>query len=139
MRYFNRDSRDYHFEETMEAGIVLTGSDAKSLRTQGASFNGAKIDLIANRPVLINLTIEPYKYAQNQQIDKTATRPLLLSQKQIAKLISYRRQKYMIVPVVIYTRGQWIKVEIGIGRKIRKYEKRAKIREKEEKTNKVEF
>lgn len=131
MRYFNRDSRDYHFQETMEAGIVLTGSDAKSLRTQGASFNGARVDLVANRPVLINLTIEPYKYAQNQTSDKTATRPLLLSQKQIARLISFRHQKYMVIPIAIYTRGKWIKVEIGIGRKIRKYEKRQKIKDKE--------
>lgn len=135
MRYFNRDSLDYKFDHKFEAGLVLTGSDAKSLRTQGAQFNGAKIEIVNGIPALFNLTIEPYKFSQNQEIDKTTERKLLLSSKEIAKLQSLRHQKYMIIPISIFLKGKWFKVEIGVGRKMRKYEKREKIKEREIKSS----
>jgi SsrA-binding protein len=131
MRYFNRDSLDYEFKEKFEAGLALTGSDAKSLRTQGVQFNGSKIEVINGVPTLFNLTIEPYKFSQNQEVDKTGERKLLLSSKEIAKLQSLRNQKYMIIPISIFLKGKWFKVEIGIGRKMRKYEKREKIKNRE--------
>jgi SsrA-binding protein len=131
MRYFNRDSSDYEFVEKFEAGLVLTGSDAKSLRTQGVQFNGAKIEVINGIPTIFNLTITPYKYSQNQEIDKTGERKLLLSNKQIAKLQSFRNQKYMISPICIFLQGKWFKVEVGIGRRMKKYEKREKIKKAE--------
>ena len=65
MRFFNRDSLDYEFKDKFEAGLVLTGSDAKSLRTQGVQFNGSKIEIINGIPTVFNLTIEPYKFSQN--------------------------------------------------------------------------
>ncbi len=131
MRHFNKESLDYHFIDKIEAGLALTGSDAKSLRTQNVQFANSKVEIQNGRPVIINLQIPVYKYSQGQTIDTTRTRSLLLSQKQIAKLISYRHQKYMLIPVAIYLRGKWFKVEIGIGRKIRKYEKRQKIKDRE--------
>ena len=131
MRLFNRDSLDYKFDHKFEAGLALTGSDAKSLRTQGVQFNGAKVEIVNGIPTLFNLTIEPYKFSQNQLIDKTAERKLLLSAKEIAKLQSLRHQKYMIIPISIYLKGHWFKVEIGVGRKMRKYEKREKIKNEE--------
>ena len=131
MRHFNRDSLDYKFIDKLEAGLILTGSDAKSLRTQGVQFASTHVDLIDNRPVLINLNIPPYKYSHNQTLDTTRERGLLLTQKEIAKLISYRHQKYMLIPIAIFTKGKWFKLEIGIGRKIRKFEKRQQIKDKE--------
>jgi SsrA-binding protein len=131
MRYFNRDSLDYQFVEKFEAGLSLTGSDAKSLRTQGVQFNGAKVEIINGIPTVLNLTITPYKYSQNQEIDKTGERKLLLSSKQIAKLQSFRHQKYMLIPICIFLQGKWFKLEIGVGRKMRKYEKREKIKREE--------
>jgi SsrA-binding protein len=132
MRYSNRDARDYSFVEKMEAGIVLSGSDVKSIRTQGVNFTGAKVDLVGGRPALINLQITPYKFSQNQTTDTTATRPLLLSTKEIAKIITYRHQKYMVIPLAIYSKGRWLKIEIGIGRKLKKYEKREKIKQRDD-------
>ena len=131
MRYFNKDSLDYEFVDKLEAGLVLTGSDAKSLRVSPPQFIGTRVDITGGRPFLNNLYIQPYKYSQNQVTDKTSSRALLLSQKEIAKLVSLRHQKYMLIPITIYTRGKWLKVEIGIGRKMRKYEKREKIKQKE--------
>ena len=131
MRHFNKDSQDYQFIDKFEAGLALSGSDAKSLRTQIPQFRNSKIEIKNGLPSIVNLYLPPYKYSQNQTIDLTPNRPLLLSKKQIAKLISYRHQKYMLIPVAIYLRGKWFKVEIGIGRKIRKYEKRQKIKDRE--------
>jgi SsrA-binding protein len=131
MRYFNRDSLDYQFEHKFEAGLALTGSDAKSLRTQGVQFNGSKVEIINGVPTIFNLTIKPYKYSQNREIDTTNERRLLLSAKEIAKLQSLRHQKYMLIPIAIFLKGKWFKVEIGVGRKMRKYEKREKIKARE--------
>lgn len=131
MRHFNRESRDYHFIDNIEAGLVLTGSDAKSLRTQTPQFANSKVEIQNGVPILFNLQIPLYKYSQGQVIDTTRSRNLLLSQKQIAKLISYRNQKYMLVPIAIYLKGKWFKVDIGIGRKLRKYEKRQQIKDRE--------
>jgi SsrA-binding protein len=133
MRYFNKDSLDYEFKEKYEAGLVLTGSDVKSLRTQGVQFNGAKVEIINGVPTVFNLTITPYKFSKSQEIDKTSERKLLLSSKEIASLQSLRHQKYMIVPISIFLKHNWFKMEIGVGRKMRKYEKREKIKERDSK------
>lgn len=131
MRYFNPDSLDYEFTEKFEAGLVLNGSDAKSLRTQGVQFKGSKVEIINGVPTVFNLTITPYKFSQNQEIDTTGERKLLLSSRQIAKLQSYRNQKYMLIPITIFLHGKWFKLEFGVGRKLRKFEKREKIKTKE--------
>lgn len=131
MKFFNRDSLDYEFKDRFEAGIVLSGSDAKSLRTQGVQFNGSKIEIINGIPTVFNLTIEKYKFSQNEVTDTTNERKLLLSSKEIAKLQSLRNQKYMIIPISIFLKHNWFKMDIGVGRKLRKYEKRDKIKSKE--------
>ena len=131
MRYFNKDSLDYQFNEKFEAGIALNGADAKSLRVQTPQIIGSKVEVINGQPILFNLKIPVYKYSQNIETDKTLERNLLLSEKEIAKLISFRHQKYMIIPIAIYLKGKWFKVEIGIGRRMRKYEKRQKIKDRE--------
>ncbi|MDD4106436.1 MAG: SsrA-binding protein [Candidatus Shapirobacteria bacterium] len=131
MRYFNKDSLDYQFIDKFDAGIALTGADAKSLRVQTPQFIGSRIEVINGQPVLFNLKIPVYKYSQNIETDKTLERNLLLSEKEIAKLQSFRHQKYMIIPIALHLKGKWFKVEIGVGRKMRKYEKRQKIKDQE--------
>jgi len=131
MRYFNKDSRDYQFIEKFDAGIVLNGADAKSLRVQTPQFTNARVEVINGQPIIFNLKIQKYKYAQASVIDTTTERNLLLSQKEIAKIQSLRHQKYMIIPIAIHLKGKWFKVEIGVGRKMRKYEKRQQIKDRE--------
>jgi SsrA-binding protein len=128
MKHFNRDSLDYKFVEKFEAGLVLTGSDVKSLRTQTVQFANSKVEINNGRPILMNLQIPLYKYSQGQVVDTTHDRSLLLSEKEIAKLQSYRNQKYMLIPVAIFLKGKWFKVEIGVGRKVKKYEKKEKLK-----------
>lgn len=131
MKHLNKESRDYEFIAKFEAGIALTGSDAKSLRTQTPQFANSKVEIKNGVPIITNLKIPLYKYSQGQIIDTTQERNLLLSQKEIAKLLIFRNQKYMIIPISIFIKGKWFKVEIGVGRKMRKYEKREKIKAKE--------
>lgn len=135
MRHFNKESYDYQFVDKVEAGLVLTGSDVKSLRTQTPQFANSKVEIKNGIPILYNLNIPVYKFSHGQEIDTTQERNLLLSQKQIAKLQSYRNQKYMLVPIAIYLAGKWFKVEIGVGRKMKKFEKREKIKAREIKRN----
>lgn len=131
MKYFNRDSLDYEFSDKMVAGLVLNGADAKALRVNGVQFKGSKVEIMNGIPTVFNLEITPYKYSQNQEKDKSGERKLLLNSKEIAKLQSYRNQKYMMIPISIFLQGIWFKMEIGIGRKMRKFEKREKIKAKE--------
>ena len=131
MRHFNRDSRDYHFIDKVEAGLVLTGADVKSLRTQTVQFQNAHVTVDDGRAELINLKIPLYKFSQNQTIDTTRSRSLLLKPTQIKKLQSYKKQKYMFIPIAIYLSGHWFKVEIGIGKKVKKYEKRNQLKKQE--------
>lgn len=131
MRYFNKDSLDYQFIEKFDAGIALSGADAKSLRVQTPQFIGSRVEIINGQPILFNLKIPTYKYSQNIDIDTTLERNLLLSEKEIAKLISFRHQKYMMIPISIHLKGKWFKVEIGVGRKLKKFEKREKIKKRE--------
>lgn len=128
MRYSNKDCRDYNFLEKFEAGMVLSGADAKALRVSGVQFAGSKVEIVNGVPTVFNLTITPYKFANNKEADKTSERKLLLTKKEIAKMQSFRHQKYMLIPVVIFTKGRWIKMEVGVGRKMKKYEKREKIK-----------
>ncbi len=131
MKYFNKDSLDYEFSDKIVAGLILNGADAKALRVNGVQFKGAKVEVINGIPMVFNLEITPYKYSQNLEKDKSGERKLLLNSKEIAKLQSYRNQKYMMIPISIFLQGIWFKMEIGIGRKMRKFEKREKIKKKE--------
>lgn len=137
MRQFNKDSLDYSFIDKFEAGIALTGADAKSLRTQTVQYANSKIDIINGVPFIENLQIPVYKYSHGQIIDSTRPRQLLLKEREIAKLISYKHQKYTIIPIAIFLQGHWFKVEIGVGRKIKKYEKREKIKAREFQKGKI--
>lgn len=137
MRHFNKESLDYSFIAKFEAGLALTGAEAKSLRTQNPQFQNSKVDILGSIPHLINLNIPVYKYSQGQIIDTARNRALLLNKKEIAKIISYRHQKYMIIPIAIFSKGKWFKVEVGIGRKMKKYEKREKIKAREFQKGKI--
>ena len=131
MRYFNKDSLDYQFIDKFDAGISLSGADVKSLRVQTPQFIGSRVEIINGQPILFNLKIPVYKYSRDIDLDTTLERNLLLSEKEIAKLISLRHQKYMMIPIAIHLKGKWFKVEIGVGRKMRKFEKREKIKNRE--------
>ena len=131
MKQFNRESRDYKFIDKFEAGLVLTGAEAKSLRTQTAQFANSKIDFNNKTPIISDLNIPLYKFSQGQEFETTRDRQLLLKESEIAKLLSFKHQKYALIPISIYSKNRFFKLEFGVGKKIKKYEKREIIKARE--------
>lgn len=123
---------DYHIEDTIEAGIVLLGTEVKSLREGKVSLKESYVLIKNGEAFLLNCHISPYSHGNITNHEPLRTRKLLLHKKEIESLYGKIQQKgYTLIPLKLYFKGAYAKVEIGIakGRKI--YEKRDKIKEKE--------
>ena len=124
---------DYEILERFEAGIVLSGQEVKSIKTGHISLAGAFVTLIGSEAWLTNAHVPPYKMAgQVLDYDPTRSRKLLLRKKELASLYGKIKQKGLtLVPIRVYTKGNKIKLEFGIGRGKKKYEKRDLIKKRE--------
>ncbi len=126
----------YHnFEilDTFEAGMVLMGSEVKSLRNHQGSLQEAYVLLSEqNEVILKNATIAPYAYGSHFVHEERRERKLLLHKREIQKLKTATKIKGLtIIPLAIYTKQGKIKIKIGIARGKRLYDKRADLKEKE--------
>ncbi len=132
----NRRARhDYAIEETFEAGMVLTGPEVKSLRAGRATLSDAfaRVDAAGNAVWVENLHIPPYEMADARRAyDPKRPRKLLLRAEEIRRLIGKTAERGLtLVPLKIYfTRGV-AKMELGLGRGRRTFEKREAIAERE--------
>ena len=129
----NRRARhDYQIEETIEAGLVLTGPEVKSLRAGRASLQDAYARVDGNAVWVENVHIPPYEMADTRRYDPKRPRKLLLHRDQIGRLTGKTAERGLtLIPLKIYfTRGM-AKMELGLGRGKRKYEKRQAIAERE--------
>ena len=127
-----RATYDYEILNNIEAGIVLSGAEVKSLRAKSGSLAGSFVQIVDGNAVLLNAQISPYPYADNRNYDPKATRKLLLRKKQIYDLQAKIAQKGLsLIPLSFETVGRRIKLKIGLGRGRKQYEKRAKIRERD--------
>lgn len=125
---------DYRIEETFEAGISLLGTEVKSLRQGRADLKDSYVIIKSNEAFLINCHINPYTHGNITNHEPLRTRKLLLHKAEIQKLAGSGLQKgYSIIPLKIYFKGSHAKVEIGLARGKRQYEKRETIKEKEAK------
>ena len=114
----NKKARHY-FEllEFVEAGIVLTGSEIKSVRAAAVNFRDSYVTFRQGEAFIIGLHIAPYAYASFDQHDPDRDRKLLLHDREIAKLAEQVEQKGLtIVPVNLHFRNGRVKVEIAVGR-----------------------
>jgi SsrA-binding protein len=129
----NRRARhEYHIEESFEAGLVLTGTEVKSLRQGRASLAEAYARVEHNEVWLHHLHIPPYEAGSIFNHDPLRRRKLLLHRRQIARLAERVSQKgYTLVPLRLYFRRGRAKVEIALGRGKKLYDKRAAIGERE--------
>ncbi len=111
--------RNYDIQETLEAGIVLVGTEVKSLREGRAEIGDAHVMPAANGDLmLINLRIEPYKNAGAFNHEETRSRKLLLHRREIEKLaVKVREKRLTIVPLKVYfnPKGR-VKVLVGVGK-----------------------
>ena len=130
----NRRARfDYAIEETIEAGLSLTGTEVKSLRLGHANLRDAHAFIRDGEIFLLNAHIAPYEHGNRMNHEPTRSRKLLLHRREIDHLEGRVRQQGMtLVPLRIYfnERGR-AKVEIGLGRGKKKYDKRQTIAERD--------
>lgn len=122
--------RDYAILETIEAGIVLSGSEVKSVRLHKASLEGAYVDINGTTATLLNADIQPYQPKNMpENYDQKRPRALLLSRIELAKLADVKKQKGLtMVPLAMYNKGRYVKVAIAIVRGKKKYDKRENLK-----------
>jgi SsrA-binding protein len=114
----NRKARhEYHVEETLEAGLVLTGTEIKSIRAGRANLAEAYARIERGEAWLIGAHIAPYEQASRFNHEPTRTRKLLLHRDQIAELVGKTQSRgYTLVPLRLYLRDGLAKVELGLAR-----------------------
>lgn len=125
---------DYLVEQELEAGIVLSGQEVKSVKAGNVSLKGAHVTIHKGEAYLVNAHISPYKYAGDLSgYDPTRSRKLLLKRQEISRLIGKAKEQGMaIVPLRMYTKRGFVKVKLGIGRGKKKWDKREAIRRRED-------
>lgn len=126
MKIVNRKAlHDYAILDRFEAGIHLLGSEVKSLRGGHGNLEGAFVRLIGSEAYLVNAQIYPYVYARPEGYDPKRTRKLLLHKKEIISLKNkLEATNLTLVPLAWYNKGPLVKLEVGLGRGKREYEKR---------------
>lgn len=123
---------DYNIEETLEAGIVLLGTEVKSLREGKANLKDSYVIVKDSKVFLLNCHISPYSHGNIMNHEPLRTRKLLLHLKEIERLRGKIAQKgYTLIPLKIYFRGSFAKVEIGLVKGKKLFEKRETIKERE--------
>jgi SsrA-binding protein len=124
---------DYEILETFEAGIVLTGQEVKSIKTGHISLAGSYVIMRGSEAWLTGAHISPYKMAGPLPgYDPTRSRKLLLHKKELFSLIGKIKQKGLtLAPLKVYTKKGKIKLEFGLARGKKKYEKRETIEKRE--------
>lgn len=122
----------YDIEETIEAGIVLTGPEIKSIREGKASINEGFARFERGELWLLNMHISPYDRGGINNPDPRRPRKLLLKKKDIERLAGRILQRgYTLIPLRLYIKGRWAKVELGLARGKKMYDRRREIAEKD--------
>lgn len=123
---------DYHIEEKLEAGIVLAGSEVKSLRDGGASLSDSYAIVKGGEVFLLHAHIAPYPPAAGLNHEPKRARKLLLHKDQILKIEARLGQGgSTVVPLMLYFKRGKAKVELGLAIGKKKYDKRAAIKKRE--------
>jgi len=119
-------SHDYFIEETYEAGIVLTGTEIKSIRQGKVNINDAFATIRNGEMFVHNMHVSPFEQGNRfNPSDPTRARKLLLHKKEIHKLLGLVKQEgYTLVPLKIYTRNGYAKLLIGLAKGKKQYDKR---------------
>jgi len=120
--------RDYYHEDLFEAGLVLTGTEIKSIRAGGVNLSDGYVQAKGGELWLVNVHIAPYDPSGRSSHEPRRPRKLLLHRREINRLISRVQERgYTIVPVQMYLKEGRAKVEIALARGKRKYDKRQAI------------
>lgn len=133
MEILNRKARhDYFIEEEYECGIVLTGTEIKSIRDGKANIKDSYAIIRKNELFLLNMFISHYKEGNIFNHNETRTRKLLMHKKEILKLNDkIALQGYTLIPLKVYFKGNKAKVLLGLCKGKKNYDKRESIKERD--------
>lgn len=125
---------DYFIEDTYEAGIELAGTEVKSMRMGKCSIKESFIQIDRGEVFVYGMHISPYEKGNIFNKDPLRTRKLLLHQYEIRKIVGKIAEKgYTLVPLKVYFKGSLVKVEVGIAKGKKLYDKRQDIAKKDQK------
>ncbi|MDR0978991.1 MAG: SsrA-binding protein SmpB [Lachnospiraceae bacterium] len=117
---------NYTIDETMEAGIVLTGTEIKSIRLGKVNLKDSYAAIKNGEAFIYNMHISPYDFGNINNTNPIRDRKLLLTKREIHKIIGVIQQKGLtLVPISLYFKGSLVKVQLGIGKGKKLYDKRA--------------
>ncbi len=123
---------NYTIEDTLEAGIVLSGTEIKSIRNGKINLKDSYANIKNGEVFIYGMHISPYEQGNIFNKDPLRTRKLLLNRREINKLIGLTKQKgYSLVPISLYFNGNFLKIELGIGKGKKLYDKREEIAKKD--------
>jgi SsrA-binding protein len=123
---------NYHIEDSVEAGLVLTGTEIKSIRAGRVNLGDAYVRAEAGELWLVNAHIARYDAASYHSHEPTRPRKLLLHRKQIDSLANeVRGRGFTLVPIKLYIKGNVAKVEVALARGKKQYDKRESIARRE--------
>ncbi|MDT2744485.1 SsrA-binding protein SmpB [Enterococcus asini] len=130
----NKKARhDYTIVDTIEAGIVLQGTEIKSIRNSRINLKDGFVRIRNGEAFLVNVHISPYEQGNIFNHDPLRTRKLLLHKKQIDKLYGEMKQQGMsIVPLKVYLKDGYAKVLIGLAKGKKQYDKRESLKRKDQ-------
>ncbi len=127
-----RARHDYHILDTYEAGLVLSGTEVKSLRAGRVSLIGAFGKVRGGEVWLEGLNISPYEQGNRYNKDPLRSRKLLLHAREIRRLIGAVEQKgHTLVPLELYFKGRHAKLAIALGRGKKEYDRRDDLRKRD--------
>lgn len=125
---------DYFIEETYEAGIVLQGTEIKSIRASRLNLKDAHARVQNGEVYLYNMHVSPYEQGNRYNHDPLRIRKLLLHKREISKLIGITKETgYTLVPLKVYLKNGFAKVLLGVGKGKKQYDKREDLKKKEAK------
>lgn len=129
----NRKARhEYSVEDTLECGIVLVGTEVKSMKSAQFSFNDAWVEVDQGELYVRNLHINPYKQAAQDNHDPDRRKKLLAHKEEIKKLIRKTEEKgFTLIPLKFLSKDGLIKVEVGLCKGKKQYDKRETIKAKD--------
>lgn len=128
----NRRARhDFEILETFEAGLVLSGTEVKAARSGKVQLKDSHVDFKDGQAFLVGVHISPYSHGNRENHEPERPRRLLLKRREIDKLFGRTLLRGLtVIPLAVYLKGNWIKVEVALAQGKKLYDKRATERQK---------
>ena len=124
---------DYFIEDKLEAGMELVGTEVKSVKAGKVSIKESFIRIIKNEIFIMNMHITPYEFGNINNLPESRVRKLLLNRKEIEKWAAkIKEQGYTIIPLSVYTKQRFVKMEIGLAKGKKLHDKREALKRKDQ-------